>query len=114
MIGEIALRFLLGGTVVSLFAVLGSVFKPPSFAGLFGSAPSLAIATLALAFFKEGRPYAAIESRSMVIGATGLVAYSASCLWAVQRADLPVWAEAAICWITWFVVAFSIWNAVGD
>ena len=113
MIGELAFRFLLGGTVVSLFAVLGSVFKPPSFAGLFGSAPSLAIATLALAFFKDGSAYAAIESRSMVIGAMGLVAYSASCFWAVQRADLPVWAGAAICWVTWFVVTFGAWSAIG-
>jgi hypothetical protein len=113
VIGEIAIRFLLGGTVVSLFAVLGSVFKPPSFAGLFGSAPSLAIATLALAFLKDGDAYAAIEARSMIIGAIGLIAYSASCLWTVGRPDLPVWAGAAICWVTWFVVAFGVWNAIG-
>jgi hypothetical protein len=34
-------------------------------------------------------------------------------VWAVQRPNLPVWAAAAICWVTWFVVAFGIWNAVG-
>jgi hypothetical protein len=111
--GELAIRFLLGGTVVSLFAVLGSVFKPPSFAGLFGSAPSLAIATLALAFFKEGGAYAVIESRSMVVGASGLIAYSTFCLWTVQRCDLPVWVGAAICWVTWFAVTFGVWSVIG-
>jgi hypothetical protein len=110
---ELAIRFLLGGTVVSLFAVLGSALKPPSFAGLFGAAPSIAIATLTLAFFKEGGAYARIESHSMVIGAIGLIAYSAFCLWTVRRRDFPVWVGAAICWVTWFAVTFGVWIAVG-
>jgi hypothetical protein len=33
-------RFLIGGIVVSLFATLGDVLRPKSFAGLFGPAPS--------------------------------------------------------------------------
>jgi hypothetical protein len=32
---EILLRFAIGGAVVSAFAVLGDLFKPKSFAGLF-------------------------------------------------------------------------------
>jgi hypothetical protein len=40
---ELAFRFIVGGLVVSLFAVLGDVFKPKSFAGLFGAAPSVAM-----------------------------------------------------------------------
>ncbi len=45
---EIILRFLIGGAVVSAFALLGDLFKPKSFAGLFGAAPSVALATLGL------------------------------------------------------------------
>jgi hypothetical protein len=41
-VSELILRFLIGGTVVSLFAVLGDVFRPKSFAGLFDCAPSVA------------------------------------------------------------------------
>jgi hypothetical protein len=37
-----------GGVVVSLFAILGDTLKPKSFAGLFGAAPSVALATLGL------------------------------------------------------------------
>jgi hypothetical protein len=59
-------RFLIGGTVVSGFALLGGLFKPTAFAGLFGAAPSVALATLTLAIWKEGTLYAAVECRSMM------------------------------------------------
>ena len=51
---EYFVRFLAGGVVVSLFAVVGDVLRPKSFAGLFGAAPSLALATLTLAFWTSG------------------------------------------------------------
>src|SRR4029450_10832897 len=107
------MRFFLGGTIVSLFAVIGTVLRPPSFAGIFGSAPSVAIATLGLAFFKDGRTYAATESRSMMIGAVGLVAYSAACASAVKRPQVPVWAGAGLCWLTWLAVTFALWGLFG-
>jgi len=66
--GELALRFLIGGTVVSLFAVLGQMLRPKSFAGLFGAAPSIALPTLGLAVHKHGNEYAALESQSMIWG----------------------------------------------
>ena len=54
---EMLFRFLVGGIVVSAFATLGDVLKPKSFAGLFGAAPSVALATLALTIVKEGVHY---------------------------------------------------------
>lgn len=42
---EYIVRFLVGGLVVSSFAVLGEIFRPKSFAGIFGAAPSIALAT---------------------------------------------------------------------
>src|SRR5215472_11429982 len=59
---EILVRFLVGGLSVSLFAFLGDLFKPKSFAGLFGAAPSIALATLLLTVGKDGPHYAAIRS----------------------------------------------------
>jgi hypothetical protein len=44
---EYVARFLIGGFVVSAFALLGDLLRPKSFAGLFGAAPSVALATLA-------------------------------------------------------------------
>jgi hypothetical protein len=73
---EYVIRFLAGGLVVSLFAVAGDVLRPKSFAGLFGAAPSVALATLTLAFWKHGGRYVATEGRSMIIGAIALAVYS--------------------------------------
>ena len=46
---EYLVRFLVGGVVVSAFAMLSDVLRPKSFAGLFGAAPSVALATLGIA-----------------------------------------------------------------
>jgi hypothetical protein len=43
---EYMVRFIVGGFLVSLFAIIGDVVRPKSFAGLFGAAPSIALATL--------------------------------------------------------------------
>ena len=73
-------RFLVGGAVVSMFAVLGDVLKPKSFAGLFGAAPSVALATLSLTIFADGKMYAATEALSMIAGSVAFFAYAfASC-----------------------------------
>jgi hypothetical protein len=52
---QLLIRFLVGGAVVSVFAVLGDVLKPKSFAGLFPAAPSVALATLGLTFAASSR-----------------------------------------------------------
>jgi hypothetical protein len=46
---EYVIRFLVGAAVVSAFAMLGDLLRPKSFAGLFGTAPSVALATLGAA-----------------------------------------------------------------
>ena len=64
---DYVIRFLAGGIVVSLFAAAGDVLRPKSFAGLFGAAPSVALATLTLAFWKHGESYVSTEGRSMIL-----------------------------------------------
>lgn len=56
---QILIRFLVGGAVVSIFAAIGDVLRPKSFAGLFGAAPSVALATPGLTIATEGPSYAA-------------------------------------------------------
>jgi uncharacterized membrane protein (GlpM family) len=51
---EIVIRFLIGGLVVSIFAMISDALRPKSFAGLFGAAPSIALATLGLTSQKMG------------------------------------------------------------
>ena len=74
--GELVARFLIGGAVISVFALMGEVLRPKSFAGLFGAAPSIALATIGLTVAKEGHEYASIEARSMVVGAIAFVVYA--------------------------------------
>ena len=103
---EILLRFVIGGVVVSMFAMLGDVFRPKSFAGLFGAAPSIALATLGLTIASKGKAYAGIEARSMILGAFAFCIYAAVVSLVLRRgrlsalkttvALLPVWFGAAL------------------
>jgi len=103
---EMVLRFAIGGVVVSLFAVLGDVFRPKSFAGLFGAAPSIALATLGLTIARNGGDYAAMESRSMLLGAAAFCVYAVLVSWVMMRwkpstlkttlALMPVWLAVSL------------------
>ena len=73
---EYFVRFIVGGVVVSAFAMLADVLRPKSFAGLFGAAPSVALATLGIAIYQHGAGYAALQSQAMMAGATALAMYS--------------------------------------
>lgn len=73
---QFVFRFLIGGLVVSLFAVSADILKPKSFAGLFGAAPSVGLATLCLAIVAEGKSYTATEARSMAVAAVAFLPYA--------------------------------------
>ena len=110
MAAHLLLRFLLGGAIVSVFAAIAEMFEPKTFAGIFGAAPSVALATLALAFGQHGSEYVAIEGRSTIVGALGLLAYSAACVGTAKERRLPVWLGAAAAWCVWLAVVFLIWR----
>jgi|SRR5215470_13223095 len=109
MINELLLRFVIGGAVVSVFAILGSALKPKSFAGLFGAAPSVALATLTLTVMKKGAPYAAIEARSMILGAVAFFLYASLVCYLLMRRKLPVLATTAVSLIVWIGCALGLW-----
>jgi Protein of unknown function (DUF3147) len=68
--------FLAGGVAVAAFAALGDTLRPKSFAGLFGAAPSIALATLVITLRQQGPAFVALEAQSMIVGALALAAYS--------------------------------------
>jgi hypothetical protein len=107
---NLLLRFLIGGTVVSLFALLGDIFRPKSFAGLFGAAPSIALATLGLTIHQDGKLYAAIEARSMIAGAASLAAYAAAVSWVLLRYKPPALTVTLALLPMWFGLSFGIWH----
>jgi uncharacterized membrane protein (GlpM family) len=105
VIGELLFRFVVGGALVAAFAMLGDLFSPKSFAGLFAGAPSVALATLALTVGTEGSRYARLEARSMVWGAVAFFAYAAALSVFLHRRKVrPM--VAALAWLPlWFVLA---------
>jgi hypothetical protein len=109
---ELILRFVIGGLVVSAFAALGDVLKPKSFAGLFGAAPSIALATLGLTIAANGKMYAATEARSMIAGALVFFLYAYLCSWLMLRRKLKTTPVALWALVLWLVGSISIWFVV--
>jgi uncharacterized protein DUF3147 len=107
---ETIVRFVIGGAVVSVFAIVGGLFKPTSFAGLFGAAPSVALATLCLAIAKEGAGYASLECRSMMAGAIALGVYSLLVTQLLMRLRLSALKATLSSIPIWFLVAFGLWH----
>ncbi|MGA3239697.1 MAG: hypothetical protein ABSG03_25760 [Bryobacteraceae bacterium] len=103
-------RFLIGGLVVSAFAAVGGLFKPVSFAGLFGAAPSVALATLALAISKDGKAFAGTECRSMMAGAAGLCLYCILVSQLLGRFRLSALTATLSAMPLWFPSAFGLWR----
>jgi hypothetical protein len=105
-------RFLIGGAVVSAFSALGDVLKPKSFAGLFGAAPSVALATLALTIATDGPSYAANETRSMIAGALAMFVYASAVLWVMFKYKPPALLVSTSLIAAWLVTSFGIWFLV--
>jgi len=114
VLAEVLLRFVVGGVLVSAFAVVGELFAPKTFSGLFGAAPSVGIATLALTFRKDGPVAVSTEARWMLVAVVAFVVYSTICVVLCRRRAVPVWLGATAPWIGWFVVTAGLWNGLHD
>jgi hypothetical protein len=102
------IRFLVGGVVVSLFSALGDVLRPKSFAGLFGAAPSIALATIGLTVRQNGTGYGALECRSMMLGAVGFFAYALLTGWVLRRYKPGALIASLTVLPSWFVVSIGL------
>lgn len=97
------LKGLAGGALVVVFALLCEGLNPKRFAGLFGAAPSVAIAGLAITLLDKGAGEAHQNTIGMIAGGVGMVGYAAAVVpllkrWGAKRAaaaGLPIWAATA-------------------
>jgi Protein of unknown function (DUF3147) len=112
LVKELVIRVVAGGVVVSVFALLGDILKPKTFAGLFGAAPSVALATLILTVTKDGKEYASLEARSMALGAVAFFLYAAIVSSLLLRWRWPVLPTTSLSIILWFGFAFGACYAV--
>jgi uncharacterized membrane protein (GlpM family) len=110
---EYVVRFLVGGVVVSAFAMLGDMLRPKSFAGLFGAAPSVALATLGIAVYRHGADYAAQQTWAMTAGAIALAVYGLVVCQLLLRARLRAAPATVLSLVVWLIVAFGLFTLAG-
>ncbi|HEY4354626.1 MAG TPA: DUF3147 family protein [Acidobacteriaceae bacterium] len=110
---ETLLRFVIGGVVVSAFALAGDVLRPKSFAGLLGAAPSVALASLPLTLKQHGAGYVAIEGKSMVFGAVAFLVYAYLCGQLLRRSRKPTLVVTLAALPVWFGLSFGCLFLVG-
>jgi hypothetical protein len=110
---EYILRFIVGGIVVSAFAMLGDVLRPKSFAGLFGAAPSVALATLGIAVYQHGAGYAALQTHLMMAGAIALSVYSVVVCHLLVRTRLRAAGVTLLSLVVWMIVAAGLLTLAG-
>lgn len=110
---DLFLRFFVGGTIVTVFAMLADILRPKSFAGLFGAAPAVALATLSLTVHKDGRAYASMEARSMIFGAIAFLIYAACVSWMLRRYKTSTLATTISIMPIWFLSAFALVQIFG-
>jgi hypothetical protein len=106
---QLLFRFFIGGIVVCAFAAIGDVLKPKSFAGLFGAAPSVALATLYLTISSQGKIYAATETRSMIAGATAFFIYASCASWLLMKRNRSALFATITLMPLWLAVSFGLW-----
>jgi hypothetical protein len=111
---EYVVRFIVGGAFVSAFAMLGDILRPKSFAGLFGAAPSVALATLGIAIYQHGAGYAAVQSQAMMAGAVALAVYSLVVCHLLIRARIRALPATLLSLLVWLTVAFGVLTLAGS
>ena len=109
MLLQLLYRFLVGGMVVCAFAAIGDILKPKTFAGLFGAAPSVALATLYLTISSQGQIYAATETRSMIAGAVAFFIYASCASWLLMKRNRSAFFATITLMPLWLAVSFGLW-----
>lgn len=98
----LAIKALLGGTLVLAFALLSQSLDPKRFAGLLSAAPAVALAGLAVTLLDKGAHDAHQSSAGMIAGAAGMAVYAAAVIPLLRRARAPVASVASL----------GVWTAV--
>jgi hypothetical protein len=106
---DIIVRFCVGGLVVTFFSIISDLLKPKTFAGLFGAAPSIALATLGLTVLREGRLFASAEAHAMILGAIALLVYALACSYVILRFRFPALPVMLAGLLFWLGIASGLW-----
>ena len=91
---------------------LADVLKPKSFAGLFGAAPSVGLATLALTVAADRKTYASIEARSMAAAALAFLAYACITCRLMMRFRWRALPASVATLVVWMAVSLGLWIVI--
>lgn len=109
-LGILAVRGLAGGTLVVVFALIGTVAKPKAFSGLFSAAPAVAIAGLAITVITESTAKAQQASTGMVVGSMAMAVCCVLAAVAIPR--LQSLRGSLVAWVGWLAVDLGLYWAV--
>lgn len=106
----LAIKGLVGGTMVVLFALVGEVVRPRGLAGIFAAAPSVALASLGVTVVVSGVLAAFNQSLGMLAGAAGMVVFCLLGTEAIKRFGALKGSIASTA--VWFATALGLWVLV--
>lgn len=95
-----------GGLLVVVFALLSEGLSPKRFAGLFGAAPSVAIAGLSITLIDQGVTAAHRDTVGMIAGGVGMVAYALAVVPLLRRTGAKRAAATAL--TAWMTAAVAV------
>ncbi len=109
-IGVYVAKFLVGGVLVCVFALISQVCAPKRFAGLFSAAPSVLTAGLAVTLIAQSATKASPQAAGAVAGAIGLIAYCLAATPAIRR--FKALGGSALATLAWLVVSVGAYAAL--
>jgi uncharacterized membrane protein (GlpM family) len=105
------LKAVIAGTFVVAFALLSEAVGPKSFSGIFGAAPSIALASITIIVLHRSEADGRTASFSMIFGARAMAAYCATAVVTVDRYGAMRGSAYAIA--SWGIVAFACYAVRG-
>jgi Protein of unknown function (DUF3147) len=97
-------RFVAGGLLVCVFALISQACMPKQFAGIFSAAPSILLAGLVITLFTKGATHAALTTEGAIAGAIGMIFYCVMATPAIKRFKTIIGIILPL--LGWFVVSF--------
>jgi hypothetical protein len=101
----LAAKTLAGALFVTLFAVIAETISPKQLSGVFGAAPSVALASLVVTLLTAGTTTAEAATFGMISGAIAMIGY-----WAVTARtvdDRGALVASVASWAVWLVIALA-------
>lgn len=106
MLLEYVIRFIAGGLLVCLFALISEVCEPKQFAGIFCAAPSVLVAGILITLFTKGTAYAVLTAEGAIAGACGMIFYCIVATPAIEHyKTLP---GSILSLAGWFLISFGV------